>query len=217
MRLTCMAALLGLAACAPVAGGGAGADVDARRVTGSDTAATDTAAGNRSADLPPAGYGTLRQEEFTVSLRHGALLIKVTPLVESVIRLAAPDTYGRLHALAASRRGAIARDAGLSRIAPFLVSFFSYEPDVTFQPADIQLEHQGRLLRPLAIQPITPGWGRQRLRQQETQSAVYAFDPSVDLSLELAVRYGFERSDAWNRIIPRLESERTRVFSQVGS
>src|SRR5688572_5634767 len=30
----------------------------------------------------PAGYGTLRENEITVSLRSGALLIKVTPLTE---------------------------------------------------------------------------------------------------------------------------------------
>ena len=38
------------------------------------------------------GLGTLKQDEFTLGIRVGALLVKVTPLNERVIRLAAPDT-----------------------------------------------------------------------------------------------------------------------------
>lgn len=204
------------AACAPVTaerapdspGGDGGVDARAAGVDGVARAGGEA--------LPPVGYGTLRQEAFTVTLRSRELLVKVTPLGEAVIRLAAPDTYGRLHALADSRRLRAARSAGRATVEPFLVSFFSYEPDVTFQPRDINLEHQGRLLRPLAIVPITPGWGRQRLRQQEAQSAVYGFDADIDLALPMTVRYGSERSDAWNDVIPRLETEYARVRSQAG-
>ena len=39
--------------------------------------------------LVPAGYGTLAQDEFTLTLQSGPLQAKVTPLAESVIRLAA--------------------------------------------------------------------------------------------------------------------------------
>jgi len=45
--------------------------------------------------------------------------------------------------------------AGVAAPQLFLVSFFSYEPDVSFQPEDLQLSYQGRLLRPLAIVPVT--------------------------------------------------------------
>jgi hypothetical protein len=60
------------------------------------------------------------------------------------------------------------------------VSFFSYQPDTAFQPEDVQLLHQGQLLRPLAIFPITSGWGSQRLQQQDNQSALYAFESPID-------------------------------------
>ena len=163
--------------------------------------------------LVPAGYGTLRQDEFTVVLRSGSLLVKVTPLAEAVIRLAAPDTYERLHALAESRRPA----AGSGPVELFLVSFFSYQPDVPFQPEDLQLLHQGRLLRAESVIPLTPGWGRQRLAQQETQSAVYVFSAGIDYELPLVVRYGFEQSDEWARIIQRLEVERAKVRARAGS
>ncbi|HSH44880.1 MAG TPA: hypothetical protein VK966_03435, partial [Longimicrobiales bacterium] len=67
-------------------------------------AETEPVSGDSVSGLPPAGYGSLRQDEFSVELVATPLHVKVTPLAEEVIRLAAPDTYGRLHALAISRR-----------------------------------------------------------------------------------------------------------------
>lgn len=167
--------------------------------------------------LVPPGHGTLRQDDFTVTLRADALLIKVTPLTEEVIRLAAPDTYGRLHALAESRREEAASAAGTDSPELFLVSFFSYQPDVPFQPEDLQLVHQGRLLQARTILPLAPGWGRQRLQQQETQAAVYAFDGRIDFLQPIAVRYGLQENMGWAQIIPRLEVERAKVRSRASS
>jgi len=173
--------------------------------------------GREGAGLVPPGHGTLRQDEFTVSLRSGALLIKVTPLAEAVIRLAAPDTYNRLHALAESRRTEAASAAMTDGPELILVSFFSYEPDVAFQPEDLQLVQQGRLLRARAVLPVTPGWGKQRLQQQETQSALYVFEPGIDYELPLVVRYGVAESDGWSRIIPVLEEEHAKVRARASA
>lgn len=191
-----------LAACAPAASSGPG-----------EKAAVGAA--GAPAALVPAGYGTLRQDEITVSLRSGPLLLKVTPLAEDVIRLAAPDTYDRLHGLAERRREEADRAITGGGPQLFLVSFFSYEPDTRFEPESLQLVHQGRLLRARAIQPVTPGWGMQRLQQQETHSAIYVFEPGLDLELPLLVRYGFAESDEWSRIVPRLQIERTRVQARA--
>lgn len=171
--------------------------------------------GGRTADLVPPGYGTLHQDQFTVSLRSGALMIKVTPLAERVIRLAAPDTYDRLHALAESRRSEAAAVAMVPDPELFLVSFFSYEPNVEFQPEGLQLVQQGRLLRARAVLPVTPGWGKQRLQQQETQIAVYAFAEAIDYEQPLVVRYGMEESRGWERIVQVLEVERAKVRARV--
>ncbi|HKJ92518.1 MAG TPA: hypothetical protein VJ957_05075, partial [Longimicrobiales bacterium] len=166
-------------------------------------------------ELPAAGYGTLRQDAFTVQLRRDALLIKVTPLEESVIRLAAPDTYQRLHRLAETL-GDEARSRAGGGAVLFLVSFFSYQPDTFYEPENVQIVARGRQLGSRAIVPLTPGWGRQRLRQQETESAVYAFPADVDLSLPFQVRYGMEQSDAWSQILPVLDRERARAASRAG-
>jgi hypothetical protein len=172
--------------------------------------------GAAQTELPAAGYGRLRQDDFTVSFRSGPLLLKVTPLTEAVIRMAAPDTYERLHALAESRREDAVRASGLGQPELMLVSLFSYERDATFEPSDLQIVQRGRLLRPVAILPLTPGWGGARLGQQETQLGLYAFEPDVDFRQVFTVRYGMEQSDAWARVIPRLEQERQRVQARTG-
>ena len=175
------------------------------------TAPNDTVRATHQSDLVPARHGTLRQDEVTLSIRSGPLLVKVTPLDEIVIRLLAPDTYDRLHALAQSQRTA---NAAVDR-ALFLVSFFSYEPNVTFTPEDLQIVHQGRILRAAAVQPVTSGFGRQQLQQQETQSAVYAFEDAFNYDLPIVVRYRLDEAGDWLAIQQRLERERSRVRARA--
>ncbi len=168
------------------------------------------------ADLVPPGYGTLAQAEFTLELVSGALQIQVTPLAESVIRLAAPDTYQRLAGLSASA-GAFLRSRTREETPLFLVSMFSRAPTVTYEPENLHIVNGGLRYRPTAIQAITPGWGGQRLRQQETQLAVYAFDPGVELEIALTVEYEGASNTSWQIILNRLEAERARVRARVGA
>jgi len=176
------------------------------------TMADSVRAGQRA--LVPPGHGTLKQDEITLAIRSGGVLVKVTPLDEATIRMLAPDTYQRLNALRVAREqeaaNAVARDAEL-----FMVSFFSYQPDMTFMPEDVQLMHQGRLLRPAAIQPLTSGWGQQRLGQQETQSAVYVFEGPIEYNQSITLRYGLEENGDWQNIVQKLESERAKILART--
>lgn len=169
----------------------------------------------RDQALPPAGHGTLRQDEVSVSLRSGPLLIKVTPLDEAVIRLTAPDTYERLRALAGSRR-ADASEGAFQDPALFLVSFFSYEANVNYTPEDLVIVQQGRESRPLRVIGLTGGFGRQQLGQQETQSAIYSFDTELDYARPMTVRYDLQQSDEWGQVVTRLEEERVKVMARAG-
>lgn len=174
-------------------------------------------AGRAGADvLVPPGYGTLTQAEFTLVLESGPLQIQVTPLAESVIRLAAPDTYQRLTGLAVS-----ARESLRSRIREetplFLVSLFSRTPTTTYEPENLHIVNGGLRYRPTAIEAITPGWGGQRLRQEEAQIAVYAFDGGIDLEIALTVEYEGARDRSWDRVLRELELERARVRGRIRS
>jgi hypothetical protein len=141
------------------------------------------------------------------------VLVKVTPLDERDPAARAGHVH-RLTRCGMSR--ARKRAAGMGEPELFLVSFFSYEPDASFQPEDLQIVYQSRLLRPGWILPLTSGWGRQRLDQQETQTAIYALTVSIDFDQVLhgALRHGGERQ--WRRILVRLENERGQIRSRIG-
>lgn len=196
------------AACAPVA----------QAPVPAPGAATDspTVAGDSVQDLPPLGFGSLRQNEFSVEIVNDPLHVKVTPLAEEVIRLAAPDTYERLHALATSRGPEAEQLTESFGAELFLVSFFSRDANVEYRPEELQLNHRGRSLRPVGIIPLTTGWGRQLLQPQQTQSAIYVFEPPFDYEISLTVRYGLQDSDEWHRaVLPLLEEERARVMARA--
>ena len=167
-----------------------------------------------TSELVAPGLGTLKQDEFTIGIRSGNLLVKVTPLSEHVIRLAAPDTYKRLHALAESRRAEALKQSRGNQPELFMVSFFSYSPDVDFNPEDVQIDYSGKLLRAVSIMPLTPSWGKQRLGQQETQAAVYVFDEPMDFELPIVMKYGTEENRDWQRVIPKLQVERGKIQSR---
>lgn len=171
--------------------------------------------------LVPVGYGTLSQDAITVQLRAEGLQIKWVPLSEWVIRLTAPDTYRRLNGYKVSRSDEILRatsEAG-ERDWPLvaLVTFFSREVEESFEPYDLQVNNQGRLYRAFEIIPVTPGFGRDRIDQQETQVALYLFPAEIDLGLPTIVRYGDARSDRWDSLRSTLDSERSRANSRAGA
>lgn len=162
-------------------------------------------------ELPPPGYGTLLQSEISIPVTSRELEILVTPLAESVTRATAPDTYDRLSGMARANRGTTPPGTVL-----FLVSFYSEEPDVRFTPEEVQLISRGMRVTPIAIFPVTPGWGQRRVRQRETEMAVYAFPRDVDLESDLILVYGFDQSRAWDTILPRVQAERARARARAG-
>ena len=162
------------------------------------------------------GTAPLTQAEFTLVLESGDLQIQITPLAESVIRLAAPDTYQRLASLAASASSSLGSRAP-EESSLFLVSMFSRAPTIAYEPENLHIVNSGLRYRPIAIQAITPGWGGQRLRQEETQIAVYAFDVGIDLEIALMVEYEGASDTSWDNILRELELERARVRGRIRS
>jgi len=167
--------------------------------------------------LVPAGFGTLLQDQISLLLQSGTLLIKVTPLEEGIIRLTAPDTYERLRGLAEIHGPRAIRTGLPSQASLFLVSLFSYQPDVTYEPEDLLLVNRGLRLRPQGIAPITPSWGTQRLGQQEARLAVYAFSGDVEWEADLVAEYQELRNEIWrDQVVPLLEAERAKVRARSG-
>jgi hypothetical protein len=171
--------------------------------------------------MAPVGYGSLTQDEITVLVQEGNLRIKVVPLAEWVIRLTAPDTYRRLNGYKISRSedvlAAAARAGERGWPTVFFVTFFSQAVEESFEPQDLQIRNESFLHRPLEVIAVTPDFGRERLRQQETQIALYVFSPDIDFNLPVTVEYGGVASDRWNSIRRVLDSELARATSRAGA
>ena len=188
---------------------------------GDSTAArAGTSAQGDSAALIPAGYGTLRQDDIAIRLSTRGVQVRAIPLAESIIRVLAPDSYRSLSDLLASRRaeiGSLAQRRGVRRPSVWYVSFFGIEPDARFSPMELVITSAGRDFRPLEILPLSPGFGENRLRQRETQTALYVFEDGVDPEQPLVLAMQGERSAAWQDILQRIERERALIRSRAAA
>jgi hypothetical protein len=208
MRLVGLLFLASVAACAPGPGTAGGQ-------TGAVGSAADDTTGRANV---PAGFGTLRQDEIAIRIELQGLIVRAIPLEENLIRLLTPDSYRALRELQESNKQSIAavtRRTGGRSPDLWYVSFYGVEPDVHFSPMELVITSSGRDFRALEVLPLSSGFGEQRLRQRETQSALYLFDEDIDLDQPLSVTFQNVRSDAWEQILTRIERERALVRARA--
>jgi len=190
---------------------------------------TSTAAGQQGGNAPitddttgranvPVGFGTLRQDEIAIRLELQGLIVRAIPLDENLIRLLTPDSYRALRELQESNKQSIAavtRRTGGRAPDLWYVSFYGVEPDVHFSPMELVITSSGRDFRALEVLPLSSGFGEQRLKQRETQSAIYLFDENIDLDQPLSVTFQNVRNDMWEQILTRVERERALVRARA--
>jgi len=167
-------------------------------------------------DEVPIGLGVLRQEEISIALRRAEVEMQVTPLSESVIRLTAPDTYERLSALSRGLQEIFREETGSAiPFQLFLVSLYSELSEAAFEPDDLTIVNRGLRYRPVQIRPLSPGWDSHILRPRQPLLAVYAFPGEIDIEREIEVEYREVRSFEWDRILPVIEAERSRLRGRL--
>ncbi len=201
-------ALLSLTACATVPVSQNGAPPPA--VVGQDPA------------LVPAGFGTLRQDDIAIRLAlPGGLQVRAAPLDEPFIRLLSPDSYRAMTELVNSKTLEIERLKQRVRLPSYslwVVNFFAQEQGETrFSPMEIVIRNVGRDFRPLDVFPLTPGFGEYRLRQRDTQSALFVFDGQVDPNQPLSMVVETVESSGWEAVLQRVERERALIRSRASA
>ena len=170
-------------------------------------------------NLIPAGYGSLRQDDIAIRVQLPGYLVKAIPLDESVIRVLSPDSYRALRDLLQSRRtriDAIAARTGGRQPVVLYVSFYGLEPDARFSPEEVVIRSSGRDYRPAEILPLSSGFGEQRLRQRETQTALYVFDEAVNIGQPLTLTVEGVENTSWGATLRTIERERSLVRSRAG-
>lgn len=166
----------------------------------------------------PAGFGSLRQDEIAVRLEPQGLIVRAIPLDESVIRLLTPDSYRALRDLEESNRRtieSIARRSGGRSPDLWYVSFYGLEENARFSPMELVITSGGQDFRPIDVIPLSTGFGEQRLRQRETQSAVYVYPGDIDVDHPLTVSFQGQQSVIWEQLLQRIERERALVRARA--
>jgi hypothetical protein len=166
----------------------------------------------------PAGFGSLRQDEIAIRLEPQGLIVRAIPLDETVIRLLTPDSYRALRDLEESNRRTIegiARRSGGRLPDLWYVSFYGLEENARFSPMELVITSGGQDFRPIDVIPLSAGFGEQRLRQRETQSAVYVYPGDIDVDHPLTVSFQGQQSVIWEQLLQRIERERALVRARA--
>jgi hypothetical protein len=203
-RVPAVAAAVLVAACAPQPG---------QVGTGAPIVEDTTAAAGI-----PAGFGSLRQDDIAIRLEPQGLIVRAIPLDEKVIRLLTPDSYRALRDLQESNRStieSIARRSGGRKPDLWYVSFYGREENARFTPMDLVITSAGQDFRPVDVIPLSTGFGEQRLRQRETQSAVYVYPGDIDVDHPLTVTFQGQTSAVWELLLQRIERERALVRARA--
>ncbi|GAC1480467.1 MAG: hypothetical protein NVS1B4_25620 [Gemmatimonadaceae bacterium] len=166
----------------------------------------------------PAGFGSLRQDDVALRLQVRGTLMRAIPLDESIIRTLSPDSYAALHDLRLSRAAAIKQLAdrrGIRGRNVWYVSYYGIEPDARFDPTALSFTSAGLEHRPLELLPLSAGFGEQRVRQRETQTALVLFDDSLDAAQPLVLSVESARNEGWASVLRSVERERALIRSRA--
>ncbi|HWA16280.1 MAG TPA: hypothetical protein VG817_07600 [Gemmatimonadales bacterium] len=177
-------------------------------------AAQDIAGG----ELPPTGYGSLRQDNVSLRMVSSDVEVRFLPLDERLTRLLAPDAYQSLHGLLEARRGeidSIARATGLGTPGIVLVSFFGLRNGTQFDPQNVTLVYRSQLYRPLAVLAQTGNFTSRQLDVRQSATGLLFYEQPVPVYERFDVQYNASTA-TWNdEILRRIERERSRVQSKA--
>jgi hypothetical protein len=182
--------------------------------------AQDTLTVPRVDDLPPVGYGTLGQEDISITLVGPDFTVGFIPLNESVIRLLRSDTYNSMRRLRQSRGDEIAETArryGIREPAIFFVSFFGRGQQARFNPEALTITGQNRSFRPIAMLANSRAFSDRQLSQRETATAIYIYEDGIRLADPFTLSYEGRSSNQWEVIIRLLERERAAVDARAAA
>jgi hypothetical protein len=176
-------------------------------------------AGVVGGDLPPAGYGTLSQDDINLTFVAGDLQVRFLPLDERILRLLGGDAYASLHGLVASRKpvlDSIAARNGSTTPGYALVSFFALRPDASYDPDNLMVTVRSQLYRPIGLVPFTANFNARRLGVRQAATAIYVIEQPLPVFESFTVAYGTNSAD-WQDLLPRIERERSRVVARFQS
>ena len=177
-------------------------------------------AAGQTGSAPPAGYGSLTQDDLALRLRTPDIEVRFIPLDLRVTRLMARDSWESLRSLVESRRPSIdsvATRSGVSRPGLALVTFFAQRANARFDPQTLTVMARSREFRPLGIVPFSGRFTSQQLDVRDQVSAIYLFEEDLPVNDSFTVLYAGQTSEDWQGKQRVLERERARVALRLRS
>jgi hypothetical protein len=165
-------------------------------------------------DLPPAGFGTLNQDDIAVTLRLEDLEIRVVPLDERILRLLAPDAYVSLSGILKTRAAdidSISRRNGVAVPGVLFVTFFARRAGARFDPQNLNLVIRNQLARPIGVVRYSANFNAQQLDVRQQATGLFLFEETLPVFEPFTISYGTASSDAWEGKLTRIQRERARV------
>jgi hypothetical protein len=157
--------------------------------------------------------GFLDRDDVTVRMAGAGLIIDITPLNSEVVSLVTDDL--RVYMEEALRKVPDTVPPDLQKEGTFfLIGFSSTEKEISFEPAQVHLDSEGRRYYPLYIVPVTAGFDNKILELFKPVWAVYVFEPGIDLLSTIEFGYGEDlssRGSAWRQVILNVEEARGRA------
>mgnify|MGYP003503249915 FL=1 len=170
--------------------------------------------------MPPVGFGSLTQEQISISIANSQLTVRFEPLNERLLRLLAPDAYRALSGMIASRRAAIdsvSRMSGTSQPGLMLVTVYGNVAEVRFEPTLIGVSMNSRRLDPVGIIPLDANFSRQQLQRQTVGMGLFIFSEELPVYSAMAFSYGSATAEGWASKISTFDRELARVSSRARS
>jgi hypothetical protein len=170
------------------------------------------------AETPPGGAGRadstgfLDREDVTLRMAGAGLIVDVVAMNAEVVELATDDL--RVYLEEALKKVPDTVPADLQREGTFfLVGFSSTEKEISFEPAQVRVESEGRQFYPRYIVPVSAGFEDKVLELFKPVWAVYIFDPGIDLisTLEFVYRDDLSTRQGWRRVVQNVEEARSRA------
>jgi hypothetical protein len=164
--------------------------------------------------LPPAGFGTLNQDDIAVTLRLEDLEIRVVPLDERILRLLAPDAYVSLSGILKTRAAdidSISRRNGVAVPGVLFVTFFARRAGARFDPQNLNLVIRNQLARPIGVVRYSANFNAQQLDVRQQATGLFLFEETLPVFEPFTISYGTASSDAWEGKLTRIQRERARV------
>jgi hypothetical protein len=191
----------------------------AAALAGGLLARPDSAAAQGGADqLPPAGYGSLTQNDLALRVRNADIDVRFVPLDERVTRLLTKDSYESLRSLVHSRRPSIdsvARLSGVGQPGLALVTFFGQRAGARYDPQTLLVVVRNQILRPLGIIPFSPRFTSQQLDVRDQVSAIYLYEEQLPVNDSFSISYSGLTSDDWQGKQRVLDRERAQVAARA--